>query len=368
MGFGSGENRKVVIYRRMDFLQIVAVYVILFFASVGFYFKRDAPILQQGLFGKLRSLIILVFQTFVPKRFLEIVYNATYYILYTRNQFMKLLFFVLVISGNLICILDMLPILLKYEPEENHIIIPMIIAFINFYFFHKSCNGDPGEINPSNLEMYNAVYEYDNKLYIPNTKCRTCQFVKPARSKHCSICNRCVHRFDHHCIWTNNDVGGLNHHYFVLFLLTMTFKCTYGCYQGIKCLVLYTRHNKLLEATVVTSSGEAKQVTVSILLQHLFLQFPRLVFVVTSLFFLIILLGVFTVYHVNVVLTNRTTNERYKTAELEPIKTDDTDRHSKKKSRSKECLPDSFIYDRGIIGNIYDVFWQQSIVKGVKLK
>jgi hypothetical protein len=59
---------------------------------------------------------------------------------------------------------------------------------------------------------------------------------------------------------------------------------------------------------------------------------------------------VFTVYHVNVVLTNRTTNDRYKTAELQPIKTDNSNRPPGKKSRSKECLLPSYFYDKGIMG------------------
>ena len=81
------------------------------------------------------------------------------------------------------------------------------------------------------------------------------------------MCNRCVHRFDHHCIWTNNDVGGLNHGYFVLFLVTMMFKCIWGFYTGTKTLLLHVEHHKLLETTVVTSTGEMKPVTYSIVFQ-----------------------------------------------------------------------------------------------------
>lgn len=38
-------------------------------------------------------------------------------------------------------------------------------------------------------------------------KCEPCGMVKPARSHHCSICQRCVYLMDHHCPWINNCVG-----------------------------------------------------------------------------------------------------------------------------------------------------------------
>lgn len=103
-----------------------------------------------------------------------------------RNQCLKVLFGVLVFSGNIICIMDLLPLLYKYLPDQNHTLIPIINAFLSLYFFHKCCNDDPGEITPQNLERYKAVYPYDGIMYVPNKKCRTCCFIKPARSKHCS--------------------------------------------------------------------------------------------------------------------------------------------------------------------------------------
>ncbi|XP_011958092.1 palmitoyltransferase ZDHHC16 isoform X5 [Ovis aries] len=60
--------------------------------------------------------------------------------------------------------------------------------------------------------------------------CKKCINPKPARTHHCSICNRCVLKMDHHCPWLNNCVGHYNHRYFFSFCFFMTLGCVYCSY------------------------------------------------------------------------------------------------------------------------------------------
>lgn len=97
-----------------------------------------------------------------------------------------MIFGTMIVLGHIEFILDIVPLLYKFVPDENHVIIPMCLVFINLYFYHKCCMEDPGIITARTEDRYRGVYAYDGRMFKPGVSCVTCHLEKPARSKHCS--------------------------------------------------------------------------------------------------------------------------------------------------------------------------------------
>ena len=64
-----------------------------------------------------------------------------------------------------------------------------------FYYWHAFFT-NPGEV-PSNTE----------EIKIVTSICKKCMHPKPPRTHHCSVCDKCVLKMDHHCPWINGCIG-----------------------------------------------------------------------------------------------------------------------------------------------------------------
>lgn len=111
-----------------------------------------------------------------------------------------------------------------------------ITIVIPYALLYLACAADPGYITPETHAYYMSLYPYDYAIFHPGNKCRTCHLLKPARSKHCSICKRCVAKSDHHCIFINSCVGYGNQHLFLLLLLVTGVLTAYGSVLGLSLL------------------------------------------------------------------------------------------------------------------------------------
>jgi len=76
----------------------------------------------------------------------------------------------------------------------------------------------PTTANEPGKRCNNKDAERRRRLFQPGetTWCHECQQDRPERAHHCSVCQVCVLRMDHHCPWIGNCVGWHNHKHFIL--------------------------------------------------------------------------------------------------------------------------------------------------------
>ncbi|CAA7389048.1 unnamed protein product [Spirodela intermedia] len=132
------------------------------------------------------------------------------------------------------------------------LIVAIAITVLDLIFLFLTSSRDPGII-PRNTQPPDLEEAFDrtaqsmewvngitHHVQLPRTKeltvngfsvkvkfCDTCLLYRPPRASHCSICNNCVQRFDHHCPWVGQCIGLRNYRFFYLFISSSTFLCIY---------------------------------------------------------------------------------------------------------------------------------------------
>lgn len=131
--------------------------------------------------------------------------------------------------------------------------------------------------------------------------CITCNIYRPPRCTHCSVCENCIERFDHHCPWIGNCIGKRNYWLFYSFV-TIT--------ATLNVLVLAT---SLALLGIVTHEVEErdKEGVGSALVEALKeepLSFALIIYNTAVVWFTVGLCS----YHTYLVCTNQTTYEQIK--------------------------------------------------------
>ncbi|XP_052475344.1 palmitoyltransferase ZDHHC18-A isoform X1 [Carassius gibelio] len=138
--------------------------------------------------------------------------------------------------------------------------------------------------------------------------CFTCKMFRPPRTSHCSLCDNCVERFDHHCPWVGNCVGKRNYRFFYAFIVSLSFLTSFifGCV--ITHLTLIRSEVGLFSYQLLSSTGSQR---VNGIIQAIKESPASVVELVICFFSIWSILGL-SGFHTYLVASNLTTNEDIK--------------------------------------------------------
>ncbi|XP_059307961.1 protein S-acyltransferase 8-like isoform X2 [Lycium ferocissimum] len=124
------------------------------------------------------------------------------------------------------------------------LVIAIVFTIYVFTLLASTSAKDPG-IVPRNSHPPDEVQGYDssasveagngplpqevlvNGLPVQLKYCKTCMLYRPPRCSHCSVCDNCVERFDHHCPWVGQCIGKRNYRCFFLLVSSTALLCVF---------------------------------------------------------------------------------------------------------------------------------------------
>ncbi len=149
-----------------------------------------------------------------------------------------------------------------YFLEEKIIIkiIESILLSMSLIFCLICIFSSPGILPPNidssqneykkNYKKSSFPYKFKEKLILVRGQllilkvCSTCLITRPLGCTHCSKCNICVEKMDHHCPWVGNCLGLNNYKYFYYFIC---FFDIHTIFNFVICILKIIHYKKKIE-------------------------------------------------------------------------------------------------------------------------
>nr|XP_056722332.1 palmitoyltransferase ZDHHC4 [Euleptes europaea] len=318
----------------MDFLSLFVLYVFLVLLTVllvCLYAGR-----KQSLPSRTVSWFAQVLSHVIPGQVHGAAQRVLHRLFHTRHRFFVILHLALEVLVYGEYTWEVFGYCQELEFSLPLLLLPYLLLTVNMGFFVLCSKTDPGAITKSNQALFLHAYPYDRVMFDRGATCASCSTRKPARSKHCGVCCACMHRFDHHCVWVNNCIGAFNTRYFLVYLLTLSAMATAIAVVTTAFLLEVVTLSNLTLGYYVDDEGREHPVDTVFVIQHLFLAFPRTVFMLGFVVVLAVILASYFGFGLYLVLINQTSYEWFK-------------------SRRFKSGVYKNIYSRGLWGNVMEI-------------
>ena len=144
-------------------------------------------------------------------------------------------------------------VILILEKNNMSIIYPLIIS--SFLYIVQIIStilwgcSDPGILARQRQDYYyntnkpSLKYVINGHIFTLNY-CYSCSLFRPPRTSHCSLCDNCVERFDHHCLWLGTCIGKRNYRYFYFLTCSINISAFFQIGYSLYYIILHAKKLK----------------------------------------------------------------------------------------------------------------------------